>query len=179
MSKRLFIAFPACVEIVTLCDELRVGNLQLPGTKWTPQKNLHLTLFFLGETDTEFIPDILSVMDHVLLSTQNFNLEYETIAFEGARPGHPSMVWARFKKQPIFSKLVAEFSKQLTPYIQKASKFTDPVPHITLARIRSGPLPQLQTIPGCTININGFELWESIKIPGGVEYQVLDKKYRD
>jgi RNA 2',3'-cyclic 3'-phosphodiesterase len=45
-------------ELAALCDALRDAAPTWRGEKWVPRDNLHLTLRFLGEIDSESLPSL-------------------------------------------------------------------------------------------------------------------------
>ncbi|GAI95351.1 unnamed protein product, partial [marine sediment metagenome] len=69
--KRTFIAVPVPVEepLRKLLGELR-HTFREDKIKWIEPENLHLTLFFFGDTDEEIIPSVSSAL---VRSTSNFN----------------------------------------------------------------------------------------------------------
>ncbi len=170
---KLFIAIPAPSAIAMALRELVHLNSGLSGVRWVPEENLHITVFFLGFVDVLYIPAIKAVMNQCLKSAPEFTLQLEGITLEGARPNHPSMVWARFEKNINFTRLAGEIGLGVASYLAAPSKFPDPIPHITLARIKHGPMPDVNVILKCVIKFEGYELWKSVPVPGGVKYEKL------
>jgi RNA 2',3'-cyclic 3'-phosphodiesterase len=173
LISKLFVAIPAPEAVAEALRQLRQLNAGLSGVRWVPEENLHITVFFLGFVDALHIPAIKVAMHECLADKPAFTLFLEGITLEGGRPKHPSMVWARFKKNEKFTKLAGELGQRLLPYLSAPSKFPDPIPHITLARIKHEPLPDVAVNVTCEIEFKGYELWRSVSVQGGVKYEKL------
>ncbi len=62
----------------------------LPGARWSPEENYHLTLRFIGEVDRGFAEELADALSHV--GSEKFELAIESLgSFGGARP---RAVWA-------------------------------------------------------------------------------------
>ena len=175
---RLFYAIPSVPEIFTAFRKLKEENLSLTGTRWIPEAKHHITLLFLGEVNSGFIPQLIKLMDDIIESHSDFELHFDAVSLEGGRNNHPSMVWAKFQRHPEFTRLSQNILQGVSELITVTSKFSDPIPHVTLARIHSGQPPQITDVPSFTTRFHGLELWKTIRTPNGVNYQVLGKKYR-
>lgn len=173
VTDKIFVAIPAPDVISDVVRNLKSINPELTGVRWMPVENLHITVFFLGFVETVHIPEIKSAINACLEKAPAFTLHLRGISLEGGRPNHLSMVWARFEKNEGFSRLAGEIGQRVLPYITAPSKFPDPVPHITLARIKHAPYPDVSVNVNCDIEFKGYELWRSVSIPGGVKYEKL------
>jgi 2'-5' RNA ligase len=134
ITSRLFIAIPLVKElknaIGSMCDEWKS---HLHFRKWVHTEDYHITLFFIGETTEDQIPQIHSALDKVVRDTLPFSLKVEGIGFFG-RPYTPRILWAGVQGdldqlrslQTNISIAMEElgFSQVARPYN----------PHITLAR---------------------------------------------
>jgi len=178
-SSRLFYAIPSCNDIREKFRIIKSQNRELAETRWIPEENHHITVFFLGEVISENISTLVRLMDVFLETTQDFELKFDQFSLEGGRPGHPSMLWARFEKNSGFINLSNKIGAEVSSLISVTPKFMEPVPHITLARIRSGPLPVININAECTIRFHGIELWKTIRHSSGVFYETVGVKYRE
>ena len=172
-TNKLFIAMPAPPVIAGARKELIQLNSAHTGIKWVPEENLHITVFFLGFVEVGHIPVIKQVMTDCLLNIPAFTLHMTGITLEGGRRDHPSMIWARFERDVHFSKLARKLGEKLVPYLSAPAKFPDPIPHITIARIKHNPAPNISVAITCEARFEGYELWRSISIEGGVKYEKL------
>ena len=131
-----------CIEIE---DELRMkmsqvsARLSVAGAeaKWVAEKNLHLTLKFLGGVDETVIPEVSAAVGEVAGRFEPFDV---TLAGVGAFPegGSPRVVWCGLQEPTgRLEKLYYALNKALRPHAEKEEhrKFS---PHITLGRVRSG-----------------------------------------
>jgi RNA 2',3'-cyclic 3'-phosphodiesterase len=174
---RLFIAIPACSQVIDATENLKKINSHLTGIRWVQPENLHLTVLFIGEVNPIYVSFILSAMKAVCDKFLPFTLSFESFTHEGGRHLHPSMVWARFERNIHYSELVQMIREQLHPVLQLNTAFKDPVPHITLARIRSGKLPSLNVPFHCTIEFRELELLRTIRTKIGVTYSTIGRAY--
>ena len=104
--------------------------------KWVAEKNLHLTLKFLGGVDETVIPEVSTAVGEVAGRFEPFDV---TLAGVGAFPegGSPRVVWCGLQEPTgRLEKLYYALNKALRPYAEKEEhrKFS---PHITLGRVRS------------------------------------------
>ena len=133
----------------------------------------------MGEVNSVFIPQLIALMDHILESQSDFEIQFESISLEGGRNNHPSMVWAKFKRHSEFTRLSHNLQQGVSNLITVTSKFSDPIPHVTLARIHSGQPPEIANVASFNTRFHGLELWKTIRTATGVYYDVLGKKYRN
>ncbi len=101
----------------------------IPGARWSPEENYHLTLRFIGEVDSAFAEELAEALSHV--DSEGFELAIQSLGtFGGARP---RLVWAGIAgaerltalRQRVESALVRA---GLPPEERKFA------PHVTLAR---------------------------------------------
>ena len=73
--KRTFIAIkiPLSKETLEFIGEIKL-QLKDERIKWVDSWNVHLTLFFLGDTDENLISEIVDLLADKLKSFKNFNL---------------------------------------------------------------------------------------------------------
>jgi len=164
---------PSPPVIAQVHRELIQRNEALTGVKWVPEANLHITVFFLGFVDVGHLPKVKAIMEKSLENKPVFSLHFSGITLEGGRPSHPSMVWARFERNVKFTELATKLETQLRPLINGPTKFPDPIPHITLARIKHQPPPDIDVNVQCDLTFSSYDLWKSVSIDGNVKYEKL------
>ena len=148
----------------------------LPDARWTPPKQLHLTLCFIGEVDDvafRGIREALCALERKGPSA--FSLRFRTLGFFPPR-GEPRVLWAGVAENPALLRLqrqVAICLQGLGIQLEKR-RFT---PHITLARLgldaASGLKRYLdaQTLfSGSPFVVDRFTLYSSILAPKGATH---------
>jgi len=137
MSIRLFIAIDIAddikkminVNINHLKDEL---NNEL---KWIQEKNMHITLKYLGETKEDSVQAIIKKMNYIIENTQQQSVKIEGIA-AFPRLDYPRVIYIGLKEGANeLSKLHSLLENELfyLGFKQDKNKYT---PHITIARTR-------------------------------------------
>jgi len=120
---------------------LRLSLLQggVPGARWTPIENLHLTLRFIGEVDERTANDIDETLSD--LKAPAFELTLKGMGEFGGRDARA--LWAGVAPNPSLQRLVAKIESALQRMGLEAEtrKFT---PHVTLARLRDAPLAKVR-----------------------------------
>lgn len=111
----------------------------LPGARWVPQENYHLTLRFIGETPSWQAEEI----DHALaaLRAPGFALTLAGIGLF-AKGGRGNSLWAGVERTPALDHLRAkvETALQRIGLEPERRRFA---PHVTLARVDAVPQPRL------------------------------------
>ncbi len=106
------------------------------GMRWVPEKNLHLTILFLGEQAEELLPVIAMELEKLSLESAAFDLEFDRYEIRFRR-SKPAMIWARYREQEAFASLANRAHRLLSEWIPLGEPRPRQIPHITLARIRS------------------------------------------
>ena len=125
---RLFVGLELPWELKQRLAVLAGG---VPGARWVPVENYHLTLRFIGEVPTHQAEEI----DHALaaLRTRAFSL---TLAGVGtfSKGGRDTQLWAGVERNPQLDHLQAkiETALQRTGLEPERRRFA---PHVTLARL--------------------------------------------
>src|SRR5438552_1467159 len=126
---RLFFALPIPVE---LRQKLLAAfpRKNLPGIRFTPLENLHITAHFLGATSAEKIPDIIQQANEVSESTSSFELKFDSFKtiFQKKKP---VMIWAQFEENSLYENLCLKLREAFP-----TDENRKPNPHATLARIK-------------------------------------------
>jgi len=124
----------------SLKDRLAPLMAGLPGARWVPPENLHLTLRFVGEVDEREA----ALLDEALVTIERspFELQVSGCGIFAQRRG-PEAVWIGVASTPPLVDLQAAIERAavragLAP---EEKRFR---PHITLARLKDVPQPRLQ-----------------------------------
>jgi 2'-5' RNA ligase len=176
---RLFIA-------IDIPEHIRTGFISLlkefravaPQVKWVRAENLHVTLKFLGETESAKLGALQNVLAGVR-SADPVNLEFRGLGFF-PNEKRPRVFWAGMEASPNLKTLAADID-------QAAHRLDFPLeerpfaPHLTLARFSLPGIPPklLQSVNEKSAQSFGslsareFHLIESKLKPTGAEYTTL------
>lgn len=138
MTLRLFAALDIPDDVAERLLALMKG---VPGAKWRPRENLHLTLRFFGEMAEPVARDIDGELASVGDATAPFDMQLKTAgSFGGA---DPHALWIGAAENAALKKLAADCERAarragLKP---EARKFTA---HVTLAYLSGAPLDRVQ-----------------------------------
>ena len=158
---RFFIAIDFTPEFKHELGQLRVT---IPGAKWVPEEQLHLTLAFLGEIDTALIPCVTQLL--ATIRAPSFILRYVgTGCFPDRRSPH--VLWAGLEPQPLLYDLVDKIRTSVAVCGIPLETRTF-APHVTLARLKSSSpresnafLSQPHTTSFPPVEVHEFILFES------------------
>jgi 2'-5' RNA ligase len=182
--KRLFISIPLDREAEYSFAEYRDVFGRIGYLRWTPVKNLHMTVLFVGSVSEENIPFLTAAVHEAVFGLAPFLLPFEKVQY--APPGKPAkMVWAYFKLIPEFQELVIRVHETVSRISEpeetvKRSNGTDILPHITLARFKDR-VPPRELIklkqpeePITALAVSNVELMESRLMREGSEYVPIE-----
>ncbi|HXH20126.1 MAG TPA: RNA 2',3'-cyclic phosphodiesterase [Chitinophagales bacterium] len=156
-TRRLFIA-------INLPEPVRnelaaVGSFfRNPAVRWTPAENLHITLHFIGETRLDEIHQLRKKITAVTAGASSFEITLDRLKVI-KKHGRPVMIWARMQAGEGFQLLASQLQKNLP-----GDDTGTPVPHVTLARIKKGILPDIPAMPDVkqlSWHVHKFELMNS------------------
>jgi 2'-5' RNA ligase len=164
---RLFIAIEFSDDIKRLLNRLRTD---IPGARWVPMGQIHLTLAFLGEVD-----DItLKLLSERLTTIRSpgFQLRFSgTGCFPDRR--RPRVLWVGLEPEPRLSELAERVRDAVTACNIPREERTFS-PHITLARLKFpatreafGFLDQSQQPEIPSVTVGEFILFQSQLTPQG------------
>lgn len=112
----------------------------LPGARWIPPENLHLTLRFIGEVDEALADDIDGQLAGIRARTFTLDLEGLGTFESGRRAYH---VWIGVKRAAALMHL----QEKIETAVVRAGAAPERrhfQPHVTLARLKDPPLGRLQ-----------------------------------
>lgn len=173
---RLFVAFPIPADITAEYSAYINRFKDISGLRWTKARNLHLTLFFIGEVEDRNIVHVINELKAFRNTLKSFPLVFEKITFRG-KAHNPGMIWAQFEKCEAFSEVSSQLFSIVSKYMTIVPRHLDPIPHITLARLKKGselnliktdefPMPK-------EMLVDKMELWKTVHTPDGVLYEKL------
>ncbi len=169
---RLFVA----IDLPEAAQErLSMISCGLPGARWLPSGQHHLTLRFIGEVDSGQELEIREILSTV--RAEPFSLQLEGIGFFPPRK-KPQVVWVGVAENESLIRLRNRIESTLVAAgcAPDQRKFA---PHITLARLKNTPpvrvaryleahsmflLPPFQ--------VETFRLYASVLSPGGAKHFV-------
>ena len=169
---RLFVA-------IDLPDDVRAGLADLcfgiPGAKWVPPEQIHLTLRFIGEVDGAIFQDISETLAD--LRTPGFSLRLKGVGhFPPRKP--PRVLWVGVEPQPVLIQLRNKVETALIRLglLPEGRKFA---PHITLARLHNTPLNKIGNfLAGNSLfecppfPVVTFQLYSSVLTPKGAIHTI-------
>ena len=123
----------------TLKERLAMLAGGVPGARWVPSENYHLTLRFIGETQKHRAEEIDAAL--FALRARGFSL---TLAGIGtfAKGGRPVSLWAGVERNPSLDHL----QNKIETALQRAGVEPERrrfAPHVTLARLDNVPEAKL------------------------------------
>lgn len=132
---RCFIAIELAEYIKNFIDKLINVNFSIEGVNLVKKDNLHLTLKFLGEVETELIPPLTK-------SLNNLANEFSPFILKISRPGvfpdklKPRVIWIGLESSEILKELAAKIDEEMFKYGFEKEK-REFKAHITLARVKN------------------------------------------
>lgn len=134
---RLFVALPLPQAVRKSLAPLCSG---LPGARWVPPENMHITLRFLGELSGDVIDDVDAALAGI--SAPAFSIALAGVGHFG-NGARPRAIWAGVAREPALVHLHDKIESAvvragLPPDGQKFA------PHVTLSRPKGTSIPKLQ-----------------------------------
>lgn len=104
----------------------------VPGARWVPPENMHLTLRFIGEVDGGMAQDIAAALEDI--EAPAFDMELEGIGYFGSGK-IPRSIHVNVARNPAVMHLRDKIESRLVRMglPREERKF---IPHITLARLK-------------------------------------------
>lgn len=133
--KRTFIAIkiPLSKQTIELIHDIK-SVLKDEKIKWVDYRNIHITLFFIGDTEESLIDEIGLQLAHAFKNCNSFKLKCQGVGvFKNMHT--PKVLWFGIQKTEVLSTI-----KKKADEIMRTFGFTiedrDFNPHITIGRIR-------------------------------------------
>jgi 2'-5' RNA ligase len=138
VSLRLFAAISLPDDVVERLLALQKG---VPGARWRPRENLHLTLRFFGEISEPVADELDIALDEVASRTPRFDLQLKSAGWFGG--ADPHALWIGVNDSAPLMRLAADCERAARRVGLKpeARKFA---PHVTLAYIAGTDLGRVQ-----------------------------------
>lgn len=134
---RTFIAIELSDEIKSSLSQIE-SHLKYSGAdvKWVDEKNIHLTLKFLGEIDEEKCNKVKDILDKIAGSSKSFEINIKDI---GAFPkiDYPRVIWVGLDKGAAESRSLAEKIDEALSGIGFEKETRPFTAHLTIGRVRS------------------------------------------
>lgn len=111
----------------------------IPGSRPVPEDQLHLTLKFIGDTDTALLPDIKEAL--LAVEFPSFSFQLNGVGHFPPR-GMPRVLWAGIRPSTETVALRNKIEKALADIgiEREQRKFS---PHLTLCRLKNSPLKRV------------------------------------
>lgn len=145
----------------------------LPGVRWLPAENLHITVVFLGDVADADVDGLIDALRQAARLTDPFSLE--VLHARAAPDRHPRMIWALVSASEPLLRLSRDLHGAARRLAPKRRPPLRGFAHITLARFRSPP-PGLQPMPldaAGGIAVAAVRLMRSRLSPAGASYQAV------
>jgi RNA 2',3'-cyclic 3'-phosphodiesterase len=172
-SKRLFVALDLPPSSKRALFELDPG---LPGLRWLPEEQLHLTLSFLGEVEAAGEERLIQALAEVRVSPFFLPLRgvgvFQTrnqlsVVWIGVGKGHPHLFALHLRIQDTV--LWVGLEPDLKPFH----------PHVTVARAKNVSVQAVQPFlrrhvetEFGLVQVTGFELYSSVLAAGGATHRL-------
>jgi len=181
---RIFVSIPLEKHFHRVFGKYRDTNGRIPYLRWTPERNLHITVLFVGGVSSGHVEAISEILGSVVAQHSIFPLTLNKVTY--APPERPAdMVWAYFEPNDELDLLVSSVHGAMQDLgLDPADSFKNGrnivTPHITLARFKKGRPPQeLIHLPRTELEshqmlVEDVQLVESRTNPNGAEYTVLN-----
>lgn len=182
--RRLFFAIDLPLETIASAERFMESIDDMPPTqvRWVHPANLHISIKFLGDVESEKISDISAVASKVFPSFGPIELSVEGM---GLFPNHdnPQVVWLGVTgNTDQLAKMESALSAGLEQfgYLPDQRKFTA---HLTIGRVKSESargkvvrfVRKYHDIYIGDASADSVALYESKLNPGGAIYSVIDR----
>lgn len=175
---RLFVAVSVPRPQLEALDAAVAGfRNDVPGARWAPLDNQHVTLKFLGSTPAELFADVARAVQS---SAEAHAASDVALARLGAFPSdrRARVLWAGIDDpESLLTSLAATLDREMESLGYRIEKrpFT---PHLTLARFKqparvTGILRELEPSWTSPWTVEAVELYQSRLSPKGATYEVL------
>ncbi|MHC1706794.1 MAG: RNA 2',3'-cyclic phosphodiesterase [Bacteroidales bacterium] len=181
MTKRLFAGFQIIPEptLITYFSALQ-QELKNERIKWVEPHNMHITLWFFGDTDAADISLISKQLQTASQGISPFDVTIKGCGTYG-RSKNPSVIWMGLEIPEMLKQLYGQIHHNLSE-IGIQAEHNEYRPHLTLGRIKGISNPgRLTSILGSmrdmkfqVTKVNGYHLYESRLFPAGPVYTQIE-----
>lgn len=170
---RLFFAAPieprAALALEALCDEMPSAH----GWIWLAQRDWHITISFLGETDGVVLPSLCDLGERVAADAVASAVVLNSLQW-WPHADRPRLLAAVGEINPA----LADIRKSLNAGLRELGVNFDAKPmrpHVTLMRLQRGALVHDWALPPCDIRvaIDELALYRSVREGGVTHYRSL------
>lgn len=175
---RAFVAieFPAGTQTTLATTGRELSKFVPAGSvKWVRPEQIHLTLFFLGDTPTDKLPAVAIGLDAVTAQFAPLTLQLDKLGCFPA-PRRPRVIWVGLKGETDKLRALQKgIEGMLRPlgWPAESKPFT---PHLTLGRVREGQgpleLPWGQEVVSRPVSVSAIHLIQSDLRPAGPIYTI-------
>jgi len=180
-TKRTFLAINVepQADIINLMEYMKRSH-RMDNIKWVNPKQMHLTIFFLGDTSTAQIPAIIDRLRVCIKAFSPFKIGLKGLGVFG-RPS-PRVIWVgvEFPESLVRLKLAIDDILDGFGYSNDNKGFN---PHLTIGRVKflhnidrlNAEIQQYKSKQFQEQVVKGIVLYESILRPQGSEYRVIQR----
>ncbi|MDQ3958274.1 MAG: RNA 2',3'-cyclic phosphodiesterase [Actinomycetota bacterium] len=176
---RLFVAVQVPDEHLAWLEEATGDLSSLPGARWTPRENRHVTLSFLGWLRAALLPDVVATTELVAAAHSPASVALDGLgAFPRERRAR--VLWAGVDDpNGLLPSLAVGLGAGFEP-LGVAPEARAYAPHLTLARFKNpgsleGLLPAVPR--SAPFLVERITLYRSRLSPRGPRYEVLHEAY--
>ncbi len=175
MTLPLFVAVPLPLDVAERLAGLGGG---VPGARWVPAENMHVTLRYLGELDGMMADDVCASLSGI--DSLPFEITIEGVDHFGSRKDAHVVYAGVHPREPL-----KHLRDKIEIALQRIGIKADErkyLPHVTLARMRHGSADRvgrfLETnglLLSPTFRVEYFCLYESIRGRDGAIYREIER----
>lgn len=154
----------------TLAEAIPTGAV-----RWVDSDKIHLTVRFLGDTETKILPDVVSVMDQLSDTQEPFHLQLGKFGCF-PNPRRPRVLWVglggQIERLQALHNSLAELLQPIGWQPERRSFH----PHLTIGRVKDShrlkgvPLNWGEVLEPRSIHVNALHLIESRLFQHGPVY---------
>lgn len=182
---RTFIAVDFPKEVVNKINEIiTYFKAQVPDSalKWVPAENLHLTVRFIGEINSEQLAIISPLLIEAMRDISSFNIGIEGLGMY-PKPANPRVIWLGINDGfPL--KTIHQNLNHVLKAINVQPEAREFSPHLTIARLKRQTDPEVVKQIGKIlsqhkvgflghVSVNHLTLYQSSLTPSGPDYKAL------
>ena len=172
MSLPLFVAAQLPLDIAERLAGLGGG---VPGARWVPAQNMHVTLRYIGEVDGTMADDIATGLAGI--AGAPFEIAVEGVGHFGGKNGSRVLYADIAPREPL-----KRLHDKIETMLQRIGMPADERryhPHVTLARMKRGPLDRVGRFLQChgmlmseRFELCEFHLYTSLRGHDGAIYSI-------